>query len=173
MIIEDRGVDSVAVYQAAVLCFPEPPSSPAPAQPHDCAPESTTRAILSSIRGWRPFPDLTILLTDDPTVCGRRFADRIHRPLSPADTQLLVEIDRLYRALAADEPERYVVLDVTGTSLLDSAEAVQETVRARLQRRHQHPQPDPTDQTDQPDRPVHTGHGHPHDRADGQVARVS
>jgi dTMP kinase len=124
VIIEDRGVDSVAVYQAAVLCA-EHPLTP---------PQELARRILSDAHRWRGLPDATLLLTGDPAVCARRFADRIGRPLAPADVQLIEEIDRLYRAMAMDDPGRYVILDVAHLTLSESTEAVRETVDALLNR---------------------------------------
>lgn len=128
VIIEDRGVDSVAVYQAAILCS-------------QCAltqPEMVARRILSDARRWRGLPDTTVLLTGDPAVCARRFGDRTGRPLAPEDLQLIEVIDGLYRTLAVEDPERYVILDVSDLSLQESVEVVQETVTALLDRRAAH-----------------------------------
>jgi dTMP kinase len=124
VIIEDRGVDSVAVYQAAVLCAEHPLTTP-----HEIA-----RRILSDAHRWRGLPDATLLLTGDPTVCARRFADRIGRPLAPADTALLAEIDRLYRATAMDDPGRYVILDVARLTLRESTDAIRKAVDGLLNR---------------------------------------
>ena len=118
VIIEDRGVDSVAVYQAAILCSQHPQTPP----------QSVARHVLSGVRRWRPLPHATILLTGDPVQCARRFADRIGRPLTPADRQLLDQVDALYRMMAADDPVRYVLLDVAGMSLEETAGAVSEIV---------------------------------------------
>ena len=124
MIIEDRGVDSIAVYQAAILCSQAPETSP----------EAVARHVLSGARRWRRLPDATILLTGDPSVCARRFAGRIGRPLAPADIRLTEQIDTLYRKAAVDDPRRYTLLDAAGRSPEATAGAVQEIVTTLLDR---------------------------------------
>lgn len=128
VILEDRGVDTVAVYQAAILCSQRPETSP----------EEVARHVLASARRWLPLPDATILLTGDPGVCARRFADRIGHPLEQADLELLEQIDALYRETAADDPGRYTVLDVADMPLDGSASAVAEIVTALLDRQAAH-----------------------------------
>lgn len=123
-IIEDRGVDSVAVYQAAILCARDPLTPP----------ETVARRILSDACRWRGLPDTTLLLTGDPAVCAQRFGARIGRPLSAQDTRLIEEIDRLYRVMAVDDPGRYIILDVADLSPQESGDAVQEIVAALLDR---------------------------------------
>ncbi|TQS42899.1 thymidylate kinase [Cryptosporangium phraense] len=128
VILEDRGVDSIAVYQAAILCAQDPGASPEPVLRH----------LLSSGRRWRPLPDATLLLLGDTAVCALRFADRIGHPLATADLRLLEQIDALYRTIAAADPGRYVLVEVTGLSREQTAAAVQETVAALLDRRAAH-----------------------------------
>ncbi|MGW4370327.1 SpnB-like Rossmann fold domain-containing protein [Nocardia takedensis] len=128
VIIEDRGVDTVAVYQAAVLCTQDPHTPP----------ESVLRHVLSSVRPWMALPEATILLTGDPVVCAARFAERTHRTLRPEDVTMLETIEALYRTAAAADPGRYIVLDVTGLSREDSAAAVREVVTTLLDRRAAH-----------------------------------
>ncbi|MDG4756188.1 MULTISPECIES: dTMP kinase [Micromonospora] len=128
VILEDRGMDSVAVYQAAILRSEHP----------DSAPERLADHLLSGFRRWRRLSDITILLTGDPKECARRFADRIGRPLTPADLQLLNQIDTLYRTEANDNPERYVHLDVAGMSQEETARAVGEIVATLMDRQAAH-----------------------------------
>lgn len=127
VILEDRGLDSVAVYQAAILRSEHP----------DSAPDRLADHLLSTFLRWRRFPDVTILLTGDPKECVRRFADRIGRALTPADLHLLNQIDTLYRT-AADDLERYVQLDVAGMSQEETAGAVSEIVAALMDRQAAH-----------------------------------
>lgn len=100
-VIEDRGVDTVAVYQAAILCAQVPEADPA----------DVARHVLSTMSRWRPLPDATILLTGDREVCTRRFADRIGRTLAPGDMRVIEQADTLYTVLAAAEPDRYTVIN--------------------------------------------------------------
>jgi dTMP kinase len=128
VIIEDRGVDSVAVYQAAILCA-EHPQQPA---------QELAHRILSDAQRWFGLPDATVLLIGDPALCAQRFADRLGRPLAPADGLLIDEIDRLYRAMAVDNPERYITVDVAGLSPQEAAEILGRTVNALLARHATH-----------------------------------
>jgi dTMP kinase len=128
VIIEDRGVDSVAVYQAAVLCSQNP----------ETPPEAVARHVLAGARRWLRLPDATILLTGDPSVCARRFAGRMGCPLTPADIRLTRQIDALYRQAALDDPARYTVLDAAGMTPQDTAGAVREIVTALLDRQAAH-----------------------------------
>lgn len=128
VILEDRGVDTIAAYQAAILTSDHPETSP----------ELVARHVLSTARRWRPLPDATILLTGDPSVCARRFADRIGHCLEPSDLPLIDQIDTLYRKMAADAPERYNVVDVADFSPEQSAAAVARIVNALLDQRGTH-----------------------------------
>jgi dTMP kinase len=119
VVIEDRGVDTVAVYQAAILCAQVPEADPA----------HVARHVLSTMSRWRPLPDATVLLTGDRQVCTRRFADRIGRTLAPRDVRVIEQADALYAGLAAAEPDRYTVIDTAGRP----AEAVADEVGAVVQ----------------------------------------
>ncbi|MFC9249967.1 dTMP kinase [Amycolatopsis thailandensis] len=125
IVLEDRGVDSVAAYQAAILAQHHPGVSLI----------ELARHLLGSTRPWRRHPDVTILLTGDTAVCARRFADRIGRPLTAGDLALLTQIDAVYRRMADDEPARYTVLDTTGWGPHEVTDAVGEVVVSVLDRR--------------------------------------
>ena len=77
--LEDRGPDTVAVYQAAIL------------EPSGSLPDTLELAkrISAVAARWRPFPDLTLLLTDDPETCAERFARRLGRPLQLSERILM------------------------------------------------------------------------------------
>jgi dTMP kinase len=104
LIVEDRGVDTVAVYQAAILA--------------DAYPSASSADLVSRIHraaaAFRPPPDLTLLLTDDFDTCLHRFAARLGQPVSAADRALLAQVARLYADLAAADPARVRVVDRTG-----------------------------------------------------------
>ncbi|WP_329431247.1 thymidylate kinase (plasmid) [Streptosporangium sp. NBC_01495] len=119
VVIEDRGIDTVAVCQAAILC----------AQVPDADPAHVARHVLSSVSRWLPLPDATVLLTGDREVCMRRFAERIGRTLAPQDLRVIEQAAALYTGLAAAEPHRYTVIDTAGRS----AEAVADAVGALVQ----------------------------------------
>ncbi|WP_210435200.1 hypothetical protein [Saccharopolyspora sp. ASAGF58] len=119
VVIEDRGVDSVAVYQAAILS----------AQVSGADPTDIARHVLATVSRWRRLPDATVLLTGDREVCTRRFADRIGRTLAPRDLRVIEQAEFLYTGLAAVETDRYTVIDATGKP----AEAVADEVGAVVQ----------------------------------------
>jgi dTMP kinase len=98
-VIEGRGPDSIAVYQAAIL---HPRS--------DLAAASAARQIVAFTAKWRPLPDLTILITDEPARAIARTRSRGDR-YDPADQHLLHRVARLYDRLAADAGDRIRVLD--------------------------------------------------------------
>lgn len=123
VILEDRGVDSVTVYQAVILCSERPGTSP----------EEVARHLLSSSRPWLSLPDATILLIGDPAVCAQRFADRIGHPLGSADLRVLEQIDALYRKMADADPGRYTVLDVADMTPDECAAEVARIVATLLE----------------------------------------
>jgi dTMP kinase len=109
-VLEDRGVDTVAVYQAAIL-----------GGGHALAGQIAAIAAM-----WRPDPDVTILLTDDLDACIGRFAARTGVPVTAADRQLLATVAGLYEARAAADPGRWRVCPVSGRAsgdVLDQMEA--------------------------------------------------
>jgi len=118
-VLEDRGVDTVAVYQAAVL-------GGGPALVDQIA------AIMTM---WRPRPDLTILLTDDLDACIARYTARTGAPVSTADRALLSIINDLYACRASNEPDRWRVCPVGSREpgdVLDQLEAWARGVTARV-----------------------------------------
>jgi dTMP kinase len=80
-------------------------------------------------------PDATLLLTGDLPVCVGRFTDRIGRTLPASARQVIEQTDRLYRELAAAEPDRFTVIDVTGHGPQETGKAVEDAVRAFVEQR--------------------------------------
>jgi len=109
-VLEDRGMDTVAVYQAAIL-----------GGGHALAGQIAAIAAM-----WRPDPDVTILLTDDLDACIGRFAARTGVPVTAADRHLLATVSRLYEARAAAAPGRWRVCPIAGRAsgdVVDEMEA--------------------------------------------------
>lgn len=106
IVLEDRGVDSVAVHQAAILASEWPLE-----QMHALA-----QRIQVVAARWRPLPDLTLLLVDDLEVSARRFAQRIGRSLQEDELALMRRADDLYARQAAADPGRFVVINRAGTT---------------------------------------------------------
>ena len=124
-IIEDRGLDSVAVCQAAIVA----------AHYSEAEPQRLARYVLSSARSWYRLPEATILLTGDRTACAQRFAERIGRTLTPSELAVVYQAEELYLDLAVDDPDRYTVLDTSGWSSQETARAVEQTVLALITER--------------------------------------
>ncbi len=120
VIVEDRGVDTVAVYQAAILTPDHPP---------DAAAE-LVRRVHETAAMWRPKPDLTLLLVDDFDTCLDRYAARLGTPISAADRQLLATVARLYAGMAGAEPDRITVVDRAGRSAQDTLAEMEAHCRA-------------------------------------------
>lgn len=108
-VLEDRGMDTVAVYQAAILG----------------GGHALAERIAAIPAMWRPDPELTILLTDDLDTCIGRFAARTGMPVGAADRELLATVAGLYAGRAAAAPGRWRVCPVTGRApgdILDQME---------------------------------------------------
>ncbi len=99
VVLEDRGVYSVAAYQAVILTG------------DDQHAHILARHILRAVAAWRPLPEATLLLRDDPSLCLRRFCQRIGRPATPDEQTLMARADRLYTHLAAEDPDRFTLID--------------------------------------------------------------
>jgi dTMP kinase len=98
LILEDRGPWSVAVYQSLIL-HPD----------DDCAALSTARWILRTNSRWRPEPDVTVLLRDDPVACTGRFATRLGRSITAEEQHLVQRAAALYDVLAAESDRVHVI----------------------------------------------------------------
>jgi thymidylate kinase len=101
VVLEDRGLYSIAVYQAAILTG-------------DAGElEAFTRAaqILDTATPWIPPPDQVLLLRDDPDACRHRFEQRIGRAVTRDERALMERAHVLYGAFAGAYPDRFTVLD--------------------------------------------------------------
>jgi dTMP kinase len=105
LVLEDRGIDTVAVYQALILAGP-------------AAPDSEVRGLMDQVYGtarrWLPLPGLTLLITDDPDACVSRLQQRTGRQVTPGDRALMIRAARLYGQQAAREPGRFRVISRAG-----------------------------------------------------------
>jgi dTMP kinase len=118
IVIEDRGVDSVALYQAAIL------------DPHGVPPEDVdalAQRIYATADHWRPSPDLTLLLVDDLDACLARFEARTRHVVSDADRALVARVAQLYETQAAREPMRFRTINRADRS---SSETLEELYQA-------------------------------------------
>lgn len=99
-VAEGRSVDSTAVCQALLL------------HPHDSDTAlETARSLLDLAASYRPLPDLTILVTDDPDRAIDRAQRRDRCVFTPEQAHYLREAGALFERLAATGPARYRVVD--------------------------------------------------------------
>ena len=77
------------------------------------------------------WPDLVILLTVPPEVTERRMAKRDRDRFELAGDDFHVRVDRGFAAMAADDPDRWVVIDASGDPA-DVTAAIRGAVRERL-----------------------------------------
>lgn len=120
IVLEDRGIDTVAIYQAAILTEPA------------TAAEQVTRVVQQVYRtasAWRPPPRRTLLLVDELDACLQRFSARIGQTLAEGDRVLIKRIHRLYLEQAAAEPERFAVIDRTERSEADVLDEMEHQCR--------------------------------------------
>ncbi|MEV7872595.1 thymidylate kinase [Streptomyces sp. NPDC088124] len=125
VVLEDRGVDSTAIYQAVILAAQHP----------GIQLRALAERILASMEPWRPAPDATVLLTCDREVASSRFAARTGRDLADRDLVVIEQAEVLYREFARAHPDRFTVLDVNGCSRDESAKALRAAVEGLIQRR--------------------------------------
>lgn len=125
VILEDRGVDSTAIYQAVILAAQHP----------GIQPIALAERILATMAPWCPAPDATVLLTCDREVANSRFAARVGLALADQDLLVIEQVEVLYRIFARAHPDRFTVLDVNGCSRDESAKALRASVLDLIQRR--------------------------------------
>jgi dTMP kinase len=103
-VLEDRGIDTVAVYQAAIVAGPSA---------SDATAWALAEQIYATASPWCPLPDLTVLLVDDLDVCAARWTMREASPFTTDQRALVEQATRLYHRLAAQQPDRIRVVDRT------------------------------------------------------------
>ncbi|RLK58384.1 hypothetical protein [Actinokineospora cianjurensis] len=130
VVLEDRGIDTVALYQAVILT----PATGDPATDHDRA-WSVAQQLYRAAAAWVALPDLTVLLLDDPDACAARWHMREGTPFTPDEQDLVRRATALYRRLADAEPGRVVVLDRGDRTEEQIVDALEKIVTAALRAR--------------------------------------
>lgn len=125
LVIEDRGPDTVAVYQAAIL------AESVSTEDFGHLRELAERLACTAAQ-FRPAPHATVLMRGDRQVCAARFAARDGVVLGEREHLLMQRAERLYDELAAAEPARFTVLDVTGLTAEQTAVALTTACRRVL-----------------------------------------
>jgi dTMP kinase len=115
LVLEDRGIDTVAVYQSLIL---EGVDARLPTV------LATANRIYRTVLRSRPAPTRSLLIVDDTAACITRYEQRIGCPISASDRSLVQAAARIYPEWAALEPTRWVTVDRRGLE--------EETVLAEL-----------------------------------------
>lgn len=105
LILEDRGIDSVAVYQALIIAG----TGASDDRLHDLMSQ-----VYATARRWLPPPALTVLITDDPGACAARLQQRTGQQVAAADRALMSRAAELYEWQATREPGRFRVISRQG-----------------------------------------------------------
>jgi dTMP kinase len=105
IVLEDRGIDTVALYQAAILLGSDA---------SDDATWALAQQIHATATMWRPLPELTLLVLDDIDECLRRYAEREGAPMTDEERHLVTRVARLYRRQADHEPGRFRIVHRAG-----------------------------------------------------------
>lgn len=121
IVLEDRGMDTVAIYQAAILLGPDA---------SDDDTWSLAQQIHATAATWRPKPNLVLLIIDDLDTCFRRYAQRVGSPMAAEERHLVSRATRLYWRLAEHEPERVQVVHRGGRTEQDVLEEMGHLVLA-------------------------------------------
>jgi dTMP kinase len=109
IVIEGRSLHCVAVYQSLIL------------HPDDDEQAVTEMlAILDMATQWRPLPDLTVLVTDDPAEAVERAEQRDGRAFSADYRHVHDRAAALYDQAAERVPGNIVVIDRRQTSTSDA-----------------------------------------------------
>ena len=119
VVIEDRGSDSVAVYQALTL-----------AESDGSDPYPLAQRLLAMADRWRPRSDLTVLVTADADTRRAQWSARLGRPLTADGRHRAHAVARLYEQIAAADPDRYLVLDLCGQTVAQALPTLACAVRA-------------------------------------------
>lgn len=101
IVIEGRGVHTIAVYQSLIL-HPD----------DDAAAYAQARTILDRAARWRPRPDLTIHIRDDVTLAVRRAEVRDQMRFTADHWRLHHRAALLFDRLAADDPQTMPTVDL-------------------------------------------------------------
>lgn len=119
IVLEDRGIDTTALYQAAILLGPDA---------SDQDTWSLAQQIHNTAAMWRPKPDLVLLILEDLDVCLRRYAERIGRPMADDEQHLVTRVARLYQRQADHEPNRFRIVHRDGRDEQDVLDELEQLV---------------------------------------------
>ncbi len=101
-VIEDRSIDTIALYQAILI-----------AQKNGGNPLEIAEKIYSFAGTFRQLPEKTFLLYGNPDLAISRAEKRDGIPYKPDEIKLLKAVDKFYLIYADTHPERIIKLDIS------------------------------------------------------------
>lgn len=101
-VIEDRSIDTIALYQAILI-----------AQKNGGNPLEIAEKIYSFAGSFRQLPQKTFLLYGNPDLAISRAEKRDGMPYKPDEIKLLKTVDKFYSIYADIHPERFIKLDIS------------------------------------------------------------
>ncbi len=101
-VIEDRSIDTIALYQAILI-----------AQKNGGNPLEIAEKIYSFAGSFRQLPKRTFLLYGNPDLAISRAEKRDGIPYKPDEIKLLKAVDKFYSIYADTHPERFIKLDIS------------------------------------------------------------
>lgn len=101
-VIEDRSIDTIALYQAILI-----------AQKNGGNPLEIAEKIYSFAGTFRQLPEKTFLLYGNPDLAISRAEKRDGIPYKPDEIKLLKAVDKFYSIYADTHPERIIKLDIS------------------------------------------------------------
>lgn len=101
-VIEDRGIDTIAIYQAILI-----------AQKNGGNPLDIAEKIYSFAANFRRLPEKTFLLYGNPEIAISRAEARDKLPYKKEEVQLLKAVEKFYSIYADIHSERFVKLNIS------------------------------------------------------------
>jgi dTMP kinase len=123
VVLEGRSLHCIAVYQSLIL------------HPDDDRASREMLDLLHLAAQWRPLPDLTFLITDNPDTAAQRAEQRDNRPFSPDYRHAHHRAAALYDLAAAHAPGNITVIDRRHVSTSDTIAMI----KARIEKSRRAP----------------------------------
>jgi dTMP kinase len=124
LVLEDRGVDTVAFYQAAIVLGVDA---------DDDAVWELAQEIRALAATWRPTPRLVLVVFDDLELCLARYADRTGETLGPTERGLIMRAARLYERQVAADPARYRPVRRGGRDEVSAIDEMEHLIRTAVE----------------------------------------
>ena len=120
IVIEGRSLHSIATYQALILDAHS-----------DQGPLKEALELIDLARAWRPMPDLTLLVLDRVEAAIARLERREGRSCTADERHMHHRADRLYRALAAADPDHIRIVDLATLTTEQAVRRMQALIAER------------------------------------------